>query len=477
MTTITDEGGGASVSIAAAYFDLEAEQSVLGGLLLDNGAWDRVGDMLRPEDFFRRSHQLIFEIIARQINALKPCDIITVAEAAKGLHDGFKNEITMGYLNQLSASVPSAANIRRYAEIVRTCSLRRNMSHTLESGIARLRDNETPDVVIEEVQAQMDMLGASFSGDDIVDIQGDVIALLDELSDKDSEGETGLVSTGFDDLDEALGGGLEGGDLIVLGGRPSMGKTALAMDITEGSIESTGKPAVIFSLEMTRARLVRRTVAKRARVSSKKLRSAKLSGDEWSRVAEGVELLSRLPIFIADKPAASLQYMRAKCRAIRRKHGKLALVMVDYIGLMGGSQEKNRNLQLGEYSRGLKTLAKELGCPVLVLAQLNRGVESRADKRPLLSDLRDSGEIEQDADVVMFVHRQEYYDPIPRWKGYAEVLIRKQRDGEVCDVPLHFEAVHTAFSKWGGEKIEYERQDLTRGKRGGGSKPDNDLNF
>jgi len=432
---------------------VEAEQSVLGGLLLDNGAWDRVGDLLIESDFYRYEHRLIYSAMAALINATRPADVITVFEQLQSL--GKAEECGgLAYLNALAQSVPSAANIRRYAEIVRERSVLRKLVAASDE-IATSAFNPQGRAVaqiLDDAEAKIFRIGeeGSKSRQGFQSMDQLVVQLIDrvnELHENGAEEVTG-VRTGFYDLDR-LTAGLQGGDLIVLAARPSMGKTALALNIAEHVAVREGLPVVVFSMEMGASQLALRMVGSLGRIDQQHLRTGALRDDEWGRLSEAVEKLGKVSLFIDESGSLSPSDLRARARRQARQCGQLGLIVVDYLQLMSGSSEsseENRATVIGEISRALKSLAKELKCPVLALSQLNRSVESRVDKRPLMSDLRESGAIEQDADVIMFIYRDEYYTKDAcKEPGIAEIIIGKQRNGPTDTFRLTFLKPLTKF--------------------------------
>ncbi|HWP20899.1 MAG TPA: replicative DNA helicase [Burkholderiaceae bacterium] len=441
---------------------VEAEQSVLGGLLLDNGAWDRAGDLLSESDFYRYEHRLIYAAIAALINASKPADVITVYEHLQSLG---KAEECGGlvYLNALAQSVPSAANLRRYAEIVRERAVLRKLVAAADD-IATAAFNpqgRAVSQILDEAEGKIFQIGEegnrSKQGFQSMDqLVVDLIDRVTELYENGAEEVTG-VRTGFFDLDR-MTAGLQPGDLIILAARPSMGKTAFALNIAENVAVQEGLPVVVFSMEMGAAQLALRMVGSLGRIDQSHLRTGKLADDEWGRLSEAVERLKNASVFIDETPALNPAELRARARRQARQCGRLGLIVVDYLQLMSGtsSSEENRATEIGEISRGLKALAKELQCPVIALSQLNRSVEQRTDKRPMMSDLRESGAIEQDADVIMFIYRDDYYNRESKEPGVAEIIIGKQRNGPVGTVKLAFLKPLTKFENlapgsYGGE--------------------------
>jgi replicative DNA helicase len=430
---------------------IEAESSVLGGLLLDNNAWDRVGDLLKESDFYRFEHRLIFTAVSSLINASKPADVITVYEALQSL--GKAEEIGgLAYLNALAQYVPSAGNIRRYAEIVRERGILRKLV-TASDEIATNAFNpqgRPVDKILDEAEQKIFNIGEEGSrmkqGFQSMDTL--VVNLLDRVQEMaDNPNDITGVPTGFYDLDK-MTSGLQAGDMVVLAARPSMGKTAFAINIAEHVALAEGLPVAVFSMEMGAAQLAVRIVGSIGRINQGNLRTGKLSDEEWPRLTEAIERLRTVSLHIDETPGLTPSELRANARRLARQCGKLGLIVVDYLQLMSGSSASggdNRATELGEISRGLKMLAKELQCPVIALSQLNRSVETRTDKRPMMSDLRESGAIEQDADIIMFIYRDDYYNKESKEPNVAEVIIGKQRNGPTGTVKLYFHKAQTRF--------------------------------
>lgn len=430
---------------------IEAESSVLGGLLLDNNAWDRVGDLLSDTHFYRHDHQLIYASIAKLINANKPADIITVYEQ---LQSTGKGEEVGGlvYLNALAQYVPSASNIRRYAEIVRDRSiLRKLVSASDEIATNAFNPQGRPvEKILDEAEQKIFNIGEEGSRmkQGFQAMEQLVVTLLDRVQEmSENPNDITGVPTGFIDLDK-MTSGLQAGDMVVLAARPSMGKTALAVNIAEHVALYENLPVAIFSMEMGAAQLAVRIVGSIAKVDQSHLRTGKLTPDEWPRLTEAIEKLRNVSLHIDETPGLTPSELRANARRLSRQSGKLGLIVVDYLQLMSGSagsQGENRATELGEISRGLKMLAKELQCPVIALSQLNRSVETRTDKRPMMSDLRESGAIEQDADIIMFIYRDDYYNKDSKEPNVAEIIIGKQRNGPTGTVKLYFQKSQTRF--------------------------------
>jgi len=423
---------------------IEAESSVLGGLLLDNGAWDRVSDLLADGDFYRYEHRMVFGAIGALINTSKPADVITVFEQLQ--NQGKAEEIGgLVYLNSLAQYVPSAGNIRRYAEIVRERSiLRKLVSASDEISTNAFNPKGRPvAAILDEAEQKIFNIGeeGARTKQGFQAMDSLVVALLDRVQEMaDNPNDVTGVPTGFYDLDR-MTAGFQAGDLIVLAARPSMGKTALAINIAEHVALNEGLPVAVFSMEMGAAQLAVRIVGSIGRIDQGHLRTGKLTDEEWPRLTEAIEKLRTISLHIDETAGLTSSELRANARRLSRQCGKLGLIVVDYLQLMSGSSSdgENRATELGEISRGLKMLAKELQCPVIALSQLNRSVETRPDKRPMMSDLRESGAIEQDADIIMFIYRDEYYTKDAcKEPGVAEVIIAKQRNGPTGMVKLAF---------------------------------------
>ncbi|MEO6624714.1 MAG: replicative DNA helicase [Burkholderiaceae bacterium] len=435
---------------------IEAESSVLGGLLLDNGAWDRVSDLLSDADFYRYEHRLVFGAAGSLINASRPADVITVFEQLQS--QGKADEVGgLSYLNSLAQYVPSAGNIRRYAEIVRERSILRKLvsaSDEIATNAFNPQGRPVADIV-DEAEQKIFNIGEQGSRmkQGFQPMETLVVSLLDRVQEMaDNPNDVTGVPTGFYDLDR-ITAGLQGGDLIVLAARPSMGKTALAINIAEHVALNEGLPVAVFSMEMGAAQLAVRIVGSIGRIDQSHLRTGRLTDEEWPRLSEAIEKLRNISLHIDESAGLTSSQLRANARRLARQCGQLGLIVVDYLQLMSGSStsEENRATELGEISRGLKMLAKELKCPVLALSQLNRSVETRPDKRPMMSDLRESGAIEQDADIIMFIYRDDYYTKeASKEPGVAEVIIAKQRNGPTGVIKLAFLKPITKFESLAG---------------------------
>jgi len=431
---------------------IEGESSVLGGLLLDNDAWDRVGDVLVEADFYRYEHKLIYGAIGSLVNAGKPADVITVYEHLQS--QGKAEEIGgLAYLNSLAQYVPSASNIRRYAEIVRDRSILRKLVSASDEIATNAFNPQGRAVsqIVDESEQKIFNIGeqGKRNKEGFQAMDSLVVKLLDRVQEMaDNPNDVTGVRTGFYDFDKQTAG-LQAGDLIVLAARPSMGKTALAINIAENVAINEGLPVAVFSMEMGAAQLAVRIVGSIGRIDQGHLRTGRLTDEEWPRLTEAIEKLRNISLHIDESPGLNSSEVRANARRLSRQYGQLGLIVVDYLQLMSGNSSDsgdNRATELGEISRGLKMLARELKCPVIALSQLNRSVEQRPDKRPMMSDLRESGAIEQDADIIMFIYRDEYYTKEAcKEPGVAEVIIAKQRNGPTGTVKLAFQRQFTKF--------------------------------
>ncbi|PWF25435.1 replicative DNA helicase [Corticimicrobacter populi] len=430
---------------------VEAEQSVLGGLLLDNGAWDRIADVLGEDDFYRHDHRQIWQHIARLINLARPADVITVHES---LNSAGKSEDAGGlaYLNALAHNTPSAANIRRYAEIVRERSMLRKLvsvADEIASGALNPQGKEARQL-LDEAESRVFQIaqeGARGSNgfQEIQPLLTQVVERIDELYHREGDSDITGVPTGFDDLDR-MTSGLQPGDLVIVAGRPSMGKTSFSMNIGEHVAIEQGLPVAVFSMEMGAVQLAMRMLGSVGLLDQHRLRTGKLTNDDWPRVTHAVQKMQEAQLYIDETPALNSMELRARARRLARQCGQLGLIIIDYMQLMGGnSGGENRATEISEISRSLKGLAKELGCPLIALSQLNRSLEQRPNKRPVMSDLRESGAIEQDADLILFIYRDEVYNPDTPDKGTAEIIIGKQRNGPIGTVRLTFQGPSTRF--------------------------------
>jgi replicative DNA helicase len=430
---------------------VEAEQSVLGGLMLDNAAWDTIADVVSPGDFYRRDHRLIFGAIGELAERNEPSDAVTVSEFLD--RSGKLAEAGgLAYLGQLARETPSAANIRAYASIVRERAMLRELIRIggeIATSAYQPEGRDAAQLVDEaerqvfEIAEQGKRRGSGFQP--LKRILNKTIDRLDELQ-KLGGDVTGL-GTGFKDLD-GMTAGLHPGDLVIIAGRPSMGKTSFAMNIAEHAAMGLGASVAIFSMEMSAEQLSFRMISSLGRVNQSNLRRGRFTDEDWSRINSAVSVMSKARVFIDDTPALNPTEIRARSRRLKREHG-LDLIVVDYLQLMQvhGTAE-NRATEISEISRSLKALARELEVPVITLSQLNRSVEQRADKRPVMSDLRESGAIEQDADLIAFIYRDEVYNKDSARKGIADIIISKQRNGPIGDVHLTFIGEYTKFENF-----------------------------
>ena len=433
---------------------VEAEQSVLGGLMLDNSAWEQVSDLLVDQDFYRHDHQLIFRGIAELMEQANPVDVITLAEwhNQRGELDKVGE---LAYLGALARNTPSAANIKAYASIVRERSILRQLIQ-IGNNIANMaftpegRNSEemldTAERRVFEVAEKGAKRGGGFI--QVKDVLSKVVDKIDTLFEQDS-GITGLP-TGFIDFDDQTSG-LQPADLVIIAGRPSMGKTTFAMNIAENAAIHSKQPVAVFSMEMPADSLAMRMLSSLGRIDQHRLRTGRLNDDDWPRLTSAIALLNEAPLFIDDTGGLTPSELRARARRLKREHG-LSLIIVDYLQLMSGSangrQAENRTNEISEISRSLKALAKELNVPVIALSQLNRSLEQRPNKRPVMSDLRESGAIEQDADIIVFIYRDEVYNEDSAEKGKAEIIISKQRNGPIGTVALTFQGKYTRFENF-----------------------------
>jgi replicative DNA helicase len=435
---------------------VEAEQSVLGGLLLENHAWERVADLINEQDFYRADHRHIWQQIVRLIDENKPADVVTVAEALES-HNRLDDVGGLAYLAALAQNTPSAANIRRYAEIVRERSvLRRLVEVGGEISTAAFNPNgrSATDILDEAEKKVFDIKEAGAKSTQgfqpLQPLLKEVVTRIDELYNRDNPSEVTGVPTGYSDLDSKTSG-LQPGDLIIVAGRPSMGKTAFSLNIAENVALDSNLPVAVFSMEMGATQLVMRMLGSVGRLDQHKLRTGRITDDDWPRLTHALGSLNEAKLFIDESPGLTAMEVRARARRLARQceGGQLGLIVLDYLQLMSGNgRGENRATEISDISRSLKSLAKELHVPVIALSQLNRSLEQRPNKRPVMSDLRESGAIEQDADVILFIYRDEVYNPDTPDKGKAEIIIGKQRNGPIGMVPLTFLGEYTRFENF-----------------------------
>ncbi|MFO7705596.1 MAG: replicative DNA helicase [Halopseudomonas sp.] len=427
---------------------IEAEQAVLGGVMLENTTWERVVELLSEPDFYRHDHRLIFRALASLASRNQPFDVVTLAEELD--RDGLIDQVGgLAYLGQLAKNTPSVANISAYTHIIRERSTLRKLIST-SSDIADSAFNtkgKQANQILDDAERQIFAIAESrpkTGGPESVNtLLAKAIDRIDTLF--NSDGAITGLSTGFADLDE-MTSGLQPSDLVIIAGRPSMGKTTFAMNLVENVVMRYDKAVLVFSLEMPGDSLVMRMLSSLGRIDQSKVRAGRLEDDDWPRLTSAVNLLNDRKLFIDDTAGLSPMEMRARARRVVREHGEIGMIMIDYLQLMqiGGTSE-NRTNEISEISRSLKALAKEFNAPVVALSQLNRSLEQRPNKRPINSDLRESGAIEQDADVIMFVYRDEVYHPDTQDQGIAEIIIGKQRNGPIGSIRLAFLGKFTRF--------------------------------
>ncbi len=452
FTSNMPDESGMTDSLRVPPHSIQAEQSVLGGLMLDNQAWDQVADRVAEGDFYRREHQLIFRAIEELADRQRPFDVITLSEEL-GRHGQLENAGGLAYLGGLAKDTPSAANIRAYADIVRERSVMRQLIHVgneiADSGFhPEGRDSSELLDAAESKVFEIAEKGAKGKGgfEGIKSLLTKAVDKIETLFAQDQP-ITGL-STGFADLDK-MTSGLQPADLVIVAGRPSMGKTTFAMNVAENVALLSGKPVAVFSMEMPGESLAMRMMSSLGRINQTRVRTGKLEDDEWPRLTSAVSMLAETQFYIDDTPALSPLEVRARARRLMREHGELGLIMLDYLQLMQvPGMGDNRTNEISTISRSLKALAKELNVPVVALSQLNRSLEQRTNKRPIMSDLRESGAIEQDADLVIFIYRDEVYHEDSPDKGVAEIIIGKQRNGPIGSVRLTFLGEYTKFENY-----------------------------
>ena len=433
---------------------VEAEQSVLGGLLLDNTAWDKIADMIGESDFYRADHRLIYRHVSKLVGNSRPADVITVSESLESTKelDGIGG---LAYLGALAQNTPTAANIRRYAEIVRERAVMRKLAE-VGTEIAETAYNpmgKEAGQLLDEAESKVFAISEQGARGkqgfmDMQPLLTQVVERIDMLYNRDNPSDVTGVPTGFTDLDK-MTSGLQPGDLVIVAGRPSMGKTSLALNMAEHVALESGLPVGVFSMEMGASQLVMRMLGSVGKLDQHKVRTGRLADEDWRKLTDAVGRLNDAPIHIDETAALNSLELRARARRLHRQYGKLGLIVVDYLQLMSASsQGENRATEISEISRGLKALAKELNVPVVALSQLNRSLEQRPNKRPVMSDLRESGAIEQDADLILFIYRDEVYNQDSPDKGKAEVIIGKQRNGPIGTITLVFQGEYTRFANF-----------------------------
>ncbi|WP_058534584.1 replicative DNA helicase [Legionella saoudiensis] len=428
---------------------VEAEQAIIGGLMLDNQVWDKISTKLCEADFYRTEHRILFRAISSLSKKDQPFDVVTLLDTLKS-HNELDDAGGEAYLFELANNTPSVANVSAYADIVREKSVQRQLigvATEIADAAYNPDGREVPEL-LDMAETKVFAIGEQTGGDggpeNIKSILVRTVEKIDALY-HNGDALTG-VATGLSDLDK-MTSGLQPSDLIIVAGRPSMGKTTLVMNMAEHVAIQSKKPVIVYSMEMPSDSLAMRMMSSLGRIDQHKIRTGKLDDDDWPRVTSAVHMLSEASLFIDDTPALSPSEMRARSRRVAKEHGSIGLIVVDYLQLMKvpGFNAENRTAEISEISRSLKSLAKELQTPVIALSQLNRSLEQRADKRPVMSDLRESGAIEQDADLICFIYRDEVYNEESPDKGTAEIIVAKQRNGPIGKVRVAFIGKYTRF--------------------------------
>ncbi len=441
---------------------LEAEQSVLGGLMIDNASVDAVAELLVEADFYRGEHRYIYTAMHELVERNSPFDPLILSAELKA-RDQLEQAGGDAYLIELARNTPSTSNILAYAQIVRERSVRRKLIQAARriADSAYSPEGRTSDELLNEAEREVFTIAEErpkFGGPQLItDVAAKLLAKLESL-DLSESGITGLT-TGFKDLD-AMTSGLQPSDLVIVAGRPSMGKTTFAMNLVENAVLNSDKTAVVFSMEMPAEQLLMRVFSSLGQIDQSKVRTGDLGERDWDRISSTLAILKEKKLYIDDTPGLSPNDLRTRTRRIARDEGGISIIMVDYLQLMRvpGNSE-NRTAEISEISRSLKALAKEFDCPVVALSQLNRGLEQRTNKRPIMSDLRESGAIEQDADVIAFVYRDEVYNPDKEGnKGLAEIIIGKQRNGPIGSVHLLFTGRYTRFDDLAPDSLAQYRE-------------------
>jgi replicative DNA helicase len=440
---------------------IEAEQSVLGSMLIAPDSWDKVAEVVIEQDFYNRSHQIIFRAIIRLLSANQPVDLITVSEELEK-HGELEEAGGFSYLGELAKNTPSAANVVAYAQIIRERAVTRELigvAHQIADVGYNPEGRSSTDLLDMAESKVFEIAEKRTSNNEgpknVEAVLGKTIDRLETLL-KTNREVTG-VSTGFTDLNKKTSG-LQPSDLIIVAARPSMGKTTFAMNLCENAMLSEDKPVLVFSLEMPSEQIMMRMLASLSRVDQTKIRTAQLDDEDWARISNTMAMLKdKDNLFIDDSSGLTPMELRTRARKLARDKGGISLIMVDYLQLMRvPGLSENRTLEIAEISRSLKALAKELEVPVVALSQLNRSLEQRADKRPINSDLRESGSIEQDADLIMFIYRDEVYNENSTEKGISEIILGKQRNGPIGTVRLTFQGHYSRFDNYAGPAIADE---------------------
>ena len=428
-------------------YSAEAEQAVLGAMIMSKDAIQAASEILVPEDFYQQKFALLYSTILELTNEGKVVDIVTLQDRLK-TKDVPQDMSSLSFISQIARSVPTAANVRHYADIVKEKAIKRRLIAAAEKIENQCYlDREDLDSVLDLSEKQVFEISQNRRTSEFESIKDIVLRAIDNIeAASKSKGSVTGVATGFYELDYKLAG-LQNSDLILLAARPSMGKTALALNIAEYVVTKLRVPTAFFSLEMSKIQLVNRLISMDSRVQAQSIRTGQLNDNDWTAITDSARKLSGSTLFIDDTPSISVSELRSKCRKLKLEQG-LGLIIIDYLQLMTattGKASESRQQEISEISRSLKAIAREVNCPVLALSQLSRAVEGRPDKRPMLSDLRESGAIEQDADVVMFIYRDEYYNHDSEKKGIAEVIIGKQRNGPTGTVELGAQLEFTRF--------------------------------
>lgn len=457
MAAVKKSSDASFAQMKIAPHSVEAEQSFLGGLLIDNNAWDRVSDKVIAADFYRPEHRLIFDEMLNLASAGTPFDVVTLSDALslKGSIDQIGG---LAYLIELSKNTPGVSNLMAYAEIIRERAILRNLlsvAHDLAGNIYDPQGRNSQEI-LDEAERKVFAISEHRNKDEgpesISKMMPMMVDKLDELQ-KNHGGITG-TATGYNDLDR-ITAGLQPADVVIIAGRPSMGKTTFAMNIAENTAMHSDKPVLVFSMEMPKEALLLRMLSSLARVDQSELRTGQLQDQAWSTIFSTINMMTEhMNLFIDDTPALTPTDLRSRARRLAREHGGLRLIVIDYLQLMRvPNMSDNRVNEVSEISRNIKAIAKELHVPIIALSQLSRKCEDRNDKRPVMSDIRESGSIEQDADLIMFVYRDEVYHPDTEDKGLAEILIRKHRNGPTGDLRLTFLGHHCRFENYASSEV------------------------
>ena len=424
---------------------VEAEEAVLGAILVNPASLGRIVEFLKPESFYKPAHKVIYEAVLDLFKKAEPIDIVTVSEHLRNKEE-LEKAGGRSYINDLALNVVTTANIEFYAKIIQEKEIKRALINAGSEIVAMSYESDDTDRVLDDAQKLIFNIAAQKDTTDLVAIQDLVVSSYEEIENRfNNIDELTGVTTGFYDLDN-ITSGLQRSDLIILAARPSMGKTAFALNLAQNVALKGKKGVAIFSLEMPKQQLVKRMLCAEAEVESDRVRTGNLQPKDWEKIVDAMTRLSDARIYIDDTSGVTAIDIKAKCRRLMMEEKELGLIVIDYLQLMEGGNPNDRNQQISAISRSLKGLARELDVPIIALSQLSRGVEQRPDKRPMLSDLRDSGAIEQDADIVMFIYRDEYYnrEDVDN-KGKAEVIIAKHRNGSVGKIDLLFQANITKF--------------------------------